>query len=101
MRRGEFPLGRNTEGTRMKRFNTIMKSVLTILAVVPFSLIGFLVAAIFSKPVPNEPATVEELLNEINNPALSPPIEIIGQPVLINRPDPEVHKTTTKKEMPG
>ncbi|MGD9853060.1 MAG: hypothetical protein AB7T38_17565 [Nitrospirales bacterium] len=67
----------------MIRFKKIAKTVLTILAVVPFSLIGILVVAMVSKPGLKEVQLEREQHHEVNNAAPSPNMITDGSPPVV------------------
>lgn len=76
----------------MKRFSMIVKSVVTILAVVPFTLIGVLVVATFSKPELKDPAPGRKPHHEVIHAAPLPNISTEGPPVVIERPDSKISR---------
>lgn len=67
----------------MIRLKKIAKTVLTILAVVPFSLIGILFMATVSKPGPEESTSGEGPHDEVNDPVPSSHMIIDGGTVVI------------------
>jgi pimeloyl-ACP methyl ester carboxylesterase len=74
----------------MKRFNTISKTFLTILAVVPFSLIGLLmVGATASKSRDQEPATVQDTSVRVSYPTLHKTIEVDGLEIFYREAGPK------------
>ena len=67
----------------MMQFKNIAKTVLTILAVVPFSLIGILVMATVSKPGLEEGKSGAERQYDVKNPVPSSNMIIEGRTVVI------------------
>jgi hypothetical protein len=73
----------------MRRFKTIIKPLIGILTVVPFSLIGILVVGTASKMGLKETVSGGEQHYEVNNTAPSPNMMPDGRTVVIERPDPK------------
>jgi pimeloyl-ACP methyl ester carboxylesterase len=74
----------------MKRFNTIFKLLIGILAVVPFSLIGLLVVgATASKSGNQEPATAHDTTGSISYPTLHKTIEVDGVEIFYREAGPK------------
>ncbi|MGE0473415.1 MAG: hypothetical protein AB7P17_07260 [Nitrospirales bacterium] len=71
----------------MKRFKKIIKLLLGLVAVVPFSLIGVLVVATISKPGLKKPVSGEMQHHEATHAVPSPTKTTDGRTVVNERPD--------------
>ncbi len=80
----------------MKRFKTLIKPLIGILAVVPFSLIGVLVAATVSKTAPKETVSKEVKHYEVTKTVTSPTMITDGGTVVIESRDSKISRLSSQ-----